>query len=88
MVLICGPVSIHRGFVGRQMSKSWCREEGETCGWFRMRSLRLAVARRLPQNPRESGASHVLDHLQLTLELVPLVLVLMCASSSRYSVRA
>ena len=49
-----------------------------------MRSLRLAIAERLPQNLRESGASRVLDHL---LALLPLVLVLMCASSSLCSTR-
>jgi hypothetical protein len=47
-----------------------------------MRSLRLAVAGRLLQNPRESGASRVLDHLLLALNLSSLALVLMYTSSS------
>jgi hypothetical protein len=56
--------------------------------WSQMRSLRLAVAGRLLQNLRESGASRVLDHLLLALALLPLVLVLMCASSSLCSMHA
>ena len=52
------------------------------------RSLRLAIVARLLQNIRKSGASRVLDHLLLALALPPVVLVLMCASSSSCSMCA
>jgi hypothetical protein len=54
---------IHRGFAGRQIPKTFVSRGGETRVWSRMRSLRLAIAGRLLQNLRESGASRVLDHL-------------------------
>ena len=47
-----------------------------------MNSVRLAVAEWLLQSLRKSGASHVLDHLLLSL--LPLALALMYASSSLY----
>ena len=53
-----------------------------------MRSLRLAIAERLLQNPRETGASHFLDHFLLALELLLLVFVLIRASSSLCSIGA
>jgi hypothetical protein len=71
--------------VGLQVDKyrrRWCGKGAETRGWSQMRSLHLAVAGRLLQNPRESGASRVLDHLLLALTLSSLTLVLMYTSSS------
>ena len=53
-----------------------------------MRSLCLAIAEQLLQNLRESGASRVLDRLLRALALLPLVLVLMSASSSLCSTHA
>ena len=47
-----------------------------------MRSSCLAIAERLRQNLRESGASRVLDHLLLALALLPVAMALMSASSS------
>lgn len=51
-----------------------------------MRTLRLAIVERLPQKLRESGASHVLDHLLLAMALLPLLL--MYASPSLCSMHA
>ena len=53
-----------------------------------MRSSCLAIAERLRQNLRESGASRVLDHLLLALALLPVAMALMSASSSLSSMRA
>ena len=55
------------------------RRRGVETHGTQMRSLRFAIAERLLQNLRESGASRFLDHLLLALEL--LLLVLICASS-------